>query len=66
MAWTAWLWTAVIPSVPLVVPALNWVLLSAGVLLLVSAVALLLERDVHAGDVEQPSALHERALGCAA
>ncbi len=68
MTWTAWLWTAVIPSAPLVVPSLNWVMLAAGVLWLVSAAMLLAVADRQAGEaeVQSPSALADGAFGCAA
>lgn len=66
MSWAAWLWTAVIPTAPLVVPGLNWVLWSAGLLLLASGAALLLERDRGFENAENPAAFGEGALGCAA
>ncbi|GIW45986.1 MAG: hypothetical protein KatS3mg077_3268 [Candidatus Binatia bacterium] len=65
MFWTGWLWTAVIPSVPLVVPGVNVALACVGLLLVVSAVALALERD-RAAMIEHPANLPEGALGCAA
>jgi hypothetical protein len=65
MLWTNWLWTAVIPSVPLVVPGVNVALGCLGLLLVVTGVALALERD-RAAMREHPANLPEGALGCAA
>ncbi|MCX8071324.1 MAG: hypothetical protein N3C12_02565 [Candidatus Binatia bacterium] len=66
MAWTSWLWTAVIPTLPLVVPMLNWVLWGSGIALVLSAAALALEWDRSATDVENAAALDDGAVGCAA
>jgi hypothetical protein len=66
MTWSILFWTAVIPSLPLVIPGASSLLALAGVLLVVSAVGLWFERDKGASELATKEFFEEAPLGCTA